>query len=154
MLACSGLSQDELQDICSGNLLRLLGRKHEKGSFSLRPPIKRNIIDLHVHQGKINPVPTGTEDAAGIIRNMDRCGIQAAMSTSLWSCFGEVRRGNRAVSEACARYPGRLFGYLTLDPSIRRKFKAKSTGMEIIPPFAESSSTHCMEWTLATNVTA
>lgn len=97
-------------------MLRLLGKKPDKGSFSLQPPVNRNIIDLHVHQGKINPVPTGTEDADGIIRNMDRCGVNAALVTSLWSCFGEVKRGNRAVSEACARYPGRLFGYLTLDP--------------------------------------
>ncbi|MCX7826825.1 MAG: amidohydrolase family protein, partial [Verrucomicrobiae bacterium] len=95
MLACSGLSQDELQDICSGNLLRLLGHTPQEGSFALKPPAKRNIIDLHVHQGKINPVPSGTEDADGIIRNMDRCGIQAALVTSLWSCFGEVKRGNK-----------------------------------------------------------
>jgi len=116
MLAYSGISQEEIHDICSGNLLRLMGIKYENISFSLNHPPSVEIIDLHVHHGKINPVPTGTQTADGIIRNMDRCGIKAAMVTSLWSYFGEVRRGNKAVSEACAKYPGRLFGYLTLDP--------------------------------------
>jgi predicted TIM-barrel fold metal-dependent hydrolase len=116
MLAYSGISQEELHDICSGNILRLLGIRYENDSFSLKPPARRDIIDLHVHHGKINPVPSGTETAEGIIRNMDRCGIKAAVLTSVWSCFGEVKRGNKAVSEGCARYPGRLYGYLTLDP--------------------------------------
>lgn len=116
MLAYSGISQEELHNICSGNLLRLLNIEYKDDPFSLKPPAKRGIIDLHVHQGKTNPVPSGTETADGIIRNMDRCGIDAAILTSVWSCYGEVKRGNKAVSEACARYPGRLFGYLTLDP--------------------------------------
>jgi uncharacterized protein len=116
MLAYSGLSKEELQDICSGNLLRILNISYNNNSFSLKTPLKRDIVDLHVHQGQINPVPSGTGTADGIIRNMERCGIKAAILTSVWSCFGEVKRGNKAVSEACTKYPGRLFGYITLDP--------------------------------------
>jgi predicted TIM-barrel fold metal-dependent hydrolase len=125
MLANSGITQEEMHDICSGNILRLIGIKYANVSFSLKPPAKREIIDLHVHHGKINPVPTGTETAEGIIRNMERCGIYASIVTSLWSYFGEVKRGNRAVSEACARYPGKLFGYLTLDPKYPEEIQSE-----------------------------
>jgi predicted TIM-barrel fold metal-dependent hydrolase len=123
MLTYSDITQEELHDICSGNILRLMGIKYENVSFILKPPAKREIIDLHVHHGKINPVPTGTETAEGIVRNMERCGINASIVTSLWSYFGEVKRGNRAVSEACARYPGKLFGYLTLDPKYPKEIQ-------------------------------
>jgi uncharacterized protein len=125
MLAYSGIPQEELHDICSGNILRLMGIKYENDSFLMKPLAKRDIIDLHVHHGKINPVPTGTETAEGIIRNMDRCGINAAMVTSVWSCFGEVKRGNKAVSEACAKYPGRIYGYLTLDPKYPEEIESE-----------------------------
>jgi len=125
MLACSGITQEELHDICSGNILRLMGIKYENDSFLLKPPTQREIIDLHVHHGKINPVPSGTETAEGIVRNMDRCGIKAAVLTSVRSCFGEVRRGNKAVSEGCARFPGRLYGYLTLDPKYPEEIESE-----------------------------
>jgi len=116
MLAYSGISQRELADICCNNVLTLLDGTRRNEHVELAKPQKRMIIDLHVHQGKLHPVPSGTETAVGIIRNMDRCGIHAAIVTSLWACYGEVRRGNRAVAEACASYPDRLYGYLTLDP--------------------------------------
>ena len=47
---------------------------------------------------------------------MDRCGIAQAVLTSIFSCYGGVAIGNEAVADACRRYPGRLFGYITVDP--------------------------------------
>jgi uncharacterized protein len=125
MLASSGISQEELHDICSGNILRIMNIKYENDAFLLKPPAKRDIIDLHVHHGKINPVPSAAANAEGIIRNMDRGGIKAVVVTSLWSCFGEVKRGNKAVSEACAMYPGRIFGYITLDPKYPEEIRSE-----------------------------
>lgn len=117
MLAYSGIAQEELQNICYGNLLRLLDIKYDNNSFSLKTPEKREIIDLHIHQGAMSYLaPSGAGTADDIIRNMDRCGIKAVMTTSSWSTRGEIKRGNKAVSEACAKYPGRIFGYITLDP--------------------------------------
>jgi uncharacterized protein len=115
MLAYSGISKEGIQDICYGNLRQLLNMSHVTSVLSLRKPAKREIIDLHVHQGNYH-APSGTENAADIIRNMDRCGIKMVIITSIGGCFGEVKRGNRAVNDACERYPGRIFGYLTLDP--------------------------------------
>jgi len=115
MLAYSGLSPNELEDICSGNVLRLLNIKHGNDSFFLNVPESREIIDSHVHQGTFQSA-IGAETTESTIRNMDRCGIKAAIVTSLWSCFGEVVRGNKSVSDGCAKYPGRYFGYLTVDP--------------------------------------
>ncbi len=115
MLAYSGISQDELQSICFGNLSRLIKTGHMNEIVTLKKPEKREIIDLHVHRG-VYQAPSATESAEDTIRNMDRCGIKAVMATSIWGCFGEVKRGNKAVSESCAKFPGRIFGYLTLDP--------------------------------------
>jgi uncharacterized protein len=125
MLTYSDISQEELHDICSGNLLRLMNIKYENDSFALKPLAKRDIIDLHVHLGKINPVTSGKDFANGIIRNMDRCGLKAAIITSVLSTSGEVKRGNKKVSEACAQYPGRLFGYLTLDPKYPEEIQSE-----------------------------
>jgi uncharacterized protein len=116
MLAYSGLSQKEIHNICSGNLLRLLNIDYRNDNFLLKKPAERGIIDLHTHLGKTLSSPSGTETAEGIVRNMDRCGVKAAVVTSAWGCDGDVRRGNRAVAEACAKFPARLFGYITLDP--------------------------------------
>ena len=115
MLVYSGISKEGIQDICYGNLRRLLNLGHVTSDLSLEKPANREIIDLHVHQANYH-APSGTENAVDIIRNMDRCGIKTVIITSIGGCFGEVKRGNRAVNDACERYPGRIFGYLTLDP--------------------------------------
>ncbi|GAA5219935.1 amidohydrolase family protein [Membranihabitans marinus] len=125
MLLNSGLSQDELNNIFSQNILNLLEKPSASKSFSMPDFEDEKIIDLHVHQGKINPTVTGTEKAEDIVRNMDRCGITAGIVTSMWSIHGDVARGNKAVSEACAAYPDRLYGYITLDPKYPEEVKSQ-----------------------------
>ena len=116
MLSYSSLSEEEIYNICSGNLIKLLNINYSNKGFSLGKPMERDIIDMHTHLGYAYPSPAGTETAEGIVRNMDRCGVTAAVVTSVWGCAGDVVRGNKAVAEACAKYPDRLFGYITLDP--------------------------------------
>lgn len=142
LLAYSGLSREELKNICSGNLLRLLNIRPKNDFFSRPAPRERGIIDLHVHQGKLHPAPPGTDDAAGIVRNMDRCGIKAAMVTSVWACYGEVKRGNQAVSAACAQFPGRLYGYLTLDPKYPEEVQSEIKLYGVNPAF-RGIKLHC-----------
>lgn len=70
---------------------------------------------MHVHQGTYQSA-IGMETPEKTIENMNRCGVDVAVVTSLWSCFGEVKRGNRSVCKGGEDWPGRYYGYLTLDP--------------------------------------
>jgi len=115
MLAHSGLNSQETADICSGNLLRLLGQRAPTGGFTLQKPSSHRIIDMHVHQGTYQSA-IGMESPEQTVRSMDRSGVDVVVASSLWSCFGEVARGNQAVSDGTAQFPGRYFGYLTVDP--------------------------------------
>lgn len=75
-----------------------------------------DVVDTHVHLGGWNNSAAASGRTEDTIREMDRCGIQCAVATSLWSCFGEMALGNEDVAKACASFPGRIYGYLTLDP--------------------------------------
>lgn len=114
--ALAGLSAADRQNILGANLRRLLGinptsAKSAQASFTAYPA-----IDMHVHYGRWQLSVCGPGDAGGIIGEMDRCGIERAVLTSIDACCGEVRAGNAEVAEACRRYPERLFGYITVDP--------------------------------------
>jgi len=74
------------------------------------------IIDTHVHLGGWNFSHAASGLAQDTVREMDRCGICSVIATSLWSCFGEVVLGNADIANACEAFPGRIYGYLTLDP--------------------------------------
>lgn len=115
MLAHADLTPRQMADICSGNLLRLLGESVKDRSVSIEYPSSKGVIDMHVHQGTYQSA-IGMETPEMTIKHMDRCGVDVVVATSLWSCFGEVKRGNRAVCEGGEAFPGRYFGYLTLDP--------------------------------------
>lgn len=103
--------------ILGGNLARLL--QTEPDPVPSARPSKRTtlkIIDTHVHLGGWNRFASMNGSPENIVTEMNRCGIRRAVITALWSCYGEVAMGNRAVALACKRFPDRLFGYLTLDP--------------------------------------
>lgn len=115
-MAFAALSDADRQNILGANLRRLLGLKpvsvkSARASFTAHPA-----IDMHVHYGRWQHSYCGPGDAGGMIDEMDRCGIDKAVLTSIDACYGEVRAGNAEVAEACRRYPERLFGYITVDP--------------------------------------
>lgn len=64
---------------------------------------------MHVHYGRWQHSVCGPGDAGGIIAEMDRCGIERAVLTSIDACYGVVSAGNAAVAEACRRYPKAQF---------------------------------------------
>jgi len=117
MVESSTLEEGDARSILHDNLARLLGMAPSDGGFSgPRPTRWPGIVDSHVHLGGWNNSAADTGAAADTVREMDRCGIASAIVTSLWSCYGEVRLGNAEVKRACQEFPGRLYGYLTLDP--------------------------------------
>lgn len=116
MLAASGIDSASLGQIAHGNFERLVGRLESPA----RPPreITRpaGVIDTHVHLGGWNFSAAASGTMEDTIVDMDRCGIESVVATSLWACFGEVALGNDYVASAAQKYPGRIYGYLTLDP--------------------------------------
>ncbi|NQU09381.1 amidohydrolase family protein [bacterium] len=117
MLQWEAIDEPARAAILGGNMARLLGAPQDTpavpGPITRRPV---TVIDTHVHLGGWNSATAGSGDAADIVREMDRCGITSIVATSLWSCYGEVLPGNQAVADAAAAFPGRIHGYLTLDP--------------------------------------
>jgi len=75
------------------------------------------VIDSHCHMGywaNFN-VPRG--DAAGMVAAMDRLGIKACVAAHHASIGPDFRFGNDEVLKAMADFPGRIYGYATVNPN-------------------------------------
>lgn len=127
MIELLNITTQQKNAIFAGNLMRLLRVNHAQDNMQAQENSQAinissrklnfdNIVDTHIHLGGWNPSAAGTGVAADTIADMDRCNIQRVVATSLWSCYGEVARGNDYVAQAAATYPNRIHGYLTLDP--------------------------------------
>jgi len=125
MVGLENLKAEARDLILNGNLQRLLMLSEENEPVV---PIREiphfpDVVDTHVHFGGWNYSAAASGRPADTVRDMDRCGIQSAIVTSLWSCFGEVPLGNADVAEATKAFPGRIYGYLTLDPKHPDEFR-------------------------------
>jgi predicted TIM-barrel fold metal-dependent hydrolase len=130
MLNLLDISPQQRQDILANNLTKLLSRTPSSRHNQPRPRLDNSairytfeqpesfgkIVDTHVHLGGWNPSMAGAGTPADTIADMNRCGIQRIVATSLWACYGQVARGNQAVAAAAQAHPGRIHGYITLDP--------------------------------------
>ncbi len=113
----SGLGVADCDALLHGNLTRLLGSAPLGAHPTLRPaPAHPGVVDTHVHLGGWAASAAASGRPEETVADMDRCGVETAIATSLWACYGEVCRGNADVAQAGRRFPGRLYGYLTLDP--------------------------------------
>jgi len=117
LLRYEQLNNMDRHNIFGGNLEKLLhlSFKENKPSVQTRKWQGR-VIDMHVHHGGWHNAASGKGDASSIVREMNRCGIEISVVTSLWSCWGDMRRGNEAVAQASSMYPENIFGYITIDP--------------------------------------
>jgi uncharacterized protein len=113
------LDETNRGNILAGNMQRLMSSNPRQDSAAPASSPLLPAIDMHVHYGRWHHSVCGPGDADGMIREMNRCGIAKAMLTSIDACYGGVKAGNDAVADACRRYPGRLFGYITIDPKHR-----------------------------------
>ncbi len=114
--ALAALSDADRQNILGANLRRLLGLKPVSSKSTQAFFTAYPAIDMHVHYGRWQHSYCGPGDADGMIGEMNRCGIDKAVLTSIDACYGAARAGNAEVAAACRRYPERLFGYITVDP--------------------------------------
>lgn len=73
------------------------------------------LIDCHCHMGLWPAFPVYEGSAEGMLRTMDRCGIDIACAAHHAGIGPDFVLGNDEVATACARFPGRFLAYCTLN---------------------------------------
>jgi predicted TIM-barrel fold metal-dependent hydrolase len=121
------LSEADREAIGGGNLRRLLRGAFGGDGWRAEPPPAVSshvtdlpahpIIDSHTHLGTWFSTYIHAGEADGLIRSMDRLGIQK-MSLIAFDAIGpDMPGGNDRTAAAMRAYPGRFLGYATVDPN-------------------------------------
>lgn len=99
---------------------------HFQTAGRLGQPIRGEvIIDAHGHLGHGPDFPIVRPNAATLVANMDRLGIQFTCISSIQAIFGDAEHGNALVADAIAAYPDRFFGYFVMDVGYPEKVAAQ-----------------------------
>jgi len=88
----------------------------QRAVLERRPITGVTVIDAHAHAGPYSLFFIPGADPAGMIRVMDRCGVSAAVLSSHLAIQLDAAAGNRATARAVDAFPGRLYGYLVVNP--------------------------------------
>jgi predicted TIM-barrel fold metal-dependent hydrolase len=75
------------------------------------------IIDMHGHYGPFGWVCMPRCEAAGMLHSMDRAGVKALVLAAHEGLTIDTRAGNAITGELALRYPGRFFGYWSVNPN-------------------------------------
>ncbi len=134
MLAHAQITGEQRELISHGNIERLLklppltGKLTEKCGNKLNKPLwnkfqngeplnEVNIIDAHGHDG---PHPLGWIHRectiGGIVRQMDRLGINNLILSGSSALFGDSLEGNLKLEEKAQPYKDKIAGYLAFNP--------------------------------------
>ncbi len=84
--------------------------RHRRPAFDLR------IVDAHAHLGPTALFFVPDNDDASMVAVMDRCGVARALISSHLAVQVDAARGNELTAQAVSRFPGRLSGYLVVNP--------------------------------------
>ncbi len=103
------------------------------------------IYDSHAHLGKWYSITMRESEAQNLVAIMDRMHFQRmAISSSLAICC-DFKQGNDRMVSAISEYPGRFFGYITLNPNykdglidevLRLEGKKDIIGLKIHPDYS------------------
>ncbi|MBQ6421172.1 MAG: amidohydrolase family protein [Clostridia bacterium] len=74
------------------------------------------IFDIHAHIDATSDFELTDSSPDKVVRTLDALGIGGACVSSILSIHADCPLGNLHVKEACSKYPGRLYGYLTVSP--------------------------------------
>ncbi|MBD3182752.1 amidohydrolase family protein [Candidatus Poribacteria bacterium] len=153
MINYSIIKEYQKDKIAGNNLRELLGietgnkyipelKDDIKGkAFTARKLDDEVIIDAHCHMGPYYNFHIPQNDAASIIQVMDNIGVKTACTSPHVGITPDHRIGNDMALKAMQDYPGRFFGYITLNPNypdeipeeIERCYKAGMRGFKIHP---------------------
>ena len=75
------------------------------------------VIDAHCHMGRWFNFNIPMGDAAGMVARMDRLGIRACVAAHHSSIGPDFKYGNDEVLRAMTDFPGRIYGYATVNPN-------------------------------------
>jgi len=74
------------------------------------------VIDAHAHLGPTGAFAIPSPDAASMVRMMDRLGFAMTGISPHLAINSDYRRGNDLAAETVRRFPGRFYGYVTVNP--------------------------------------
>jgi predicted TIM-barrel fold metal-dependent hydrolase len=89
----------------------LIDALHER-----RPQQAVQIIDAHAHVGPYSLFFIPRNDSDGLVRVMDRCGVRRTILSSHLGIQLDARAGNVETARAVDRHPGRIQGYIVVNP--------------------------------------
>jgi predicted TIM-barrel fold metal-dependent hydrolase len=75
------------------------------------------VIDSHAHMGPWFNFHIPSCDAEGMVRTMDRLGVDCCVASAHASIGPDFRLGNDVVARAIAAHPGRIYGYIGVNPN-------------------------------------
>ena len=77
------------------------------------------IIDFHVLLGRWPYMPLGHDTVPGVLKLMDKAGIDMGVVTSLNSVFYyDCEIGNHEVGQACQQHPNRFIPFVVINPNL------------------------------------
>lgn len=74
------------------------------------------IIDAHAHFGPYQGIYFPQPTAEGMISSMDRAGVWRLVFSSHTSLV-DMKRGNALTLKICRKFPGRVYGYVAINPN-------------------------------------
>jgi predicted TIM-barrel fold metal-dependent hydrolase len=75
------------------------------------------VIDSHAHMGPWFNFHIPSCDADGMVRTMDRLGVDCCVASGHAAIGPDFRLGNEVVAQAAAAHPGRIYGYIGVNPN-------------------------------------
>jgi uncharacterized protein len=72
-------------------------------------------LDAHCHTGSFEPLFRGSHGIGDLVAAWDAEGIQAGIVSNVMK--GQMQLANNRALESSRQYPGRVYGYIYLDPS-------------------------------------
>jgi len=73
-------------------------------------------MDMHGHLGPFNGIYLPEASLDRMIAGMDRMGMECLVLSPHSALAGDTREGNREMADAVQRFPGRIYGYCTINP--------------------------------------
>ena len=129
MINYSLINTKEKEMIAGGNLRHLLGYKHTQRCTSAKPrDLKETaalslsleselVIDSHSHMGPYYNFHIPDNDAGSMVEVMDRLGVNMTCTSPHAGITPDFKIGNDIAAQVMQDYPGRFFGYITINPN-------------------------------------
>jgi len=129
MVNYSLINANEREMIAGGNLRRLLDIDRApssvsvdtcgiKGIAALGNALENElVIDAHTHMGPYFNFHIPDNDASNMVEVMDRLGINMVCTSPHVGITPDFKMGNDMAAQAMQDFPGRFFGYITLNGS-------------------------------------